>query len=55
MMMPVATPIAKFIPKSFSQNFVISSQALSPVLTYIVSIMAMIKLSPNVSGTNKKW
>jgi len=29
--------------------------ALSPVLTYIVSIMAMIKLSPKVSGTNKKW
>jgi hypothetical protein len=48
---PVATPTAKFTPKSRIQNFVVRSHRASPVRYHTLSITAMSTSSPSVSGT----
>ncbi len=52
---PVATPIAKLMPNSTPQNFVMSRQTTRPVMTKTVSMIARITARPSVSGTKRKW
>ena len=52
---PVATPTAKFIPNNFIQNFAVRNQNSSPFTTYKVSITAIIRANPKVSGTKIQW
>ena len=49
---PVTTPKAKFMRNSLPQNLVMRNQVSSPVVTYLVSIQAVIMDNPSVSGTN---
>ena len=53
--MPVTTPMAKLMRKSFPQNFVARRYFSSPVRTHAVCRPATSAESPMVSGTNKKW
>jgi hypothetical protein len=50
-MIPVAMPTAKLIAKSFIQNFAVFFQNSSPLITYMVSIVAITTARPKVSGT----
>ncbi len=55
MVIPVATPMAKLMPKSTPQKRVICFQISRPVMTYTDSMMKRIMERPRVSGTNRKW
>ncbi len=52
--MPVATPSAKLIRKSFPKNLVSRYQWSFPVTTHIVCMTAISGASPIVSGTRMK-
>ncbi len=54
MVMPVATPMAKLMPNSRPQNFVMRFQISRPVITYTDSMITSIMDKPSVSGTNRK-
>ena len=53
--MPVATPMAKLIRKTFPKNRVIRYQAGLSVTTQKVCITAINGANPIVSGTKMKW
>jgi len=53
--MPVTTPTAKLMRKSFPKNLVAFFQSSSPVRTQAVSRMATRSDNPRVRGTNRKW
>ena len=53
--MPVTTPMAKLIRKSFPKNLVRRSHFSSPVRYQTVCMIATSGASPIVSGTNMKW
>ncbi len=53
--MPVTTPIAKLMRKSFPQNFVRRFQTSSPVAYQAVCRPATTQTRPSVRGTKKKW
>ncbi len=53
--MPVTTPIAMLIRKSFPQNFVAWKYFSLPVRTHAVSMPAVTADRLMVSGTNRKW
>ncbi len=53
--MPVTTPIAKLMRKSFPKNLVSRSHSGFLVRSQIVSMTAMSAVRPIVSGTNRKW
>ena len=53
--MPVTTPIAKLMRKSFPKNFVARSHFSSPVRTHAVCMPATRNDVPMVMGTKKKW
>src|SRR5450631_1881821 len=55
MVTPVATPMAKLMPNSTPQNWVMRFQISRPVITYTVSMITSIHTRPSVSGTNRKW
>src|SRR5689334_3712171 len=55
MVTPVATPMAKLMPNSTPQNWVMRFQMSRPVITYTDSMIASIHDRPSVSGTNRKW
>ena len=52
--MPVATPMAKLMPKSLPQNRVMSLYISLPVMRYVASITTSRNDRPSVSGTNMK-
>ena len=52
---PVTTPIAKLMRKSFPQNFVRRFQTSSPVTYQAVWRTATTQARPRVRGTKKKW
>ena len=52
---PVATPIAKLMRKSFPQNFVRRFQTSWPVTYHAVWSAATTQTRPRVRGTKKKW
>jgi len=52
---PVTTPIAKLMRKSFPQNFVSRFQTSRPVTCQAVWRTATTQARPRVSGTKKKW
>ncbi len=53
--MPVATPMAKLIKNNLPKNLVRRYQAVLPVATHTVCMMAISGASPMVSGTKMKW
>ena len=53
--MPVTTPMAKLMRKSFPKNLVSRSHWAFWVRTQAVSYPATIADSPIVMGTNRKW
>ena len=53
--MPVTTPSAKLIRKSFPKKRVRRSQRSSPVRYHAVWKAATNQTSPIVTGTNRKW
>src|SRR5579872_6593649 len=55
MVRPVATPMAKLMPNSIPQYWVMSRQIRRPVMTKTLSMIASSTESPSVSGTNRKW
>ena len=54
MVIPVATPMAKLMPNRRPQYFVMSRQISRRVMTKTLSMMAMMRERPRVSGTNRK-
>ena len=54
-MIPVATPMAKLIPKSFCQYLADFFQNSSPLRKYFVSASDMMIPSPSVRGTKSQW
>src|SRR5436309_1115322 len=52
---PVTTPMAKLMRKSFPQNLVARRYSGRPVRTHVVCSTATRPDSPIVSGTKKKW
>ncbi len=53
--MPVTTPSAKLMRKSFPKKRVSRSQRSSPVRYQAVCIPTRNQTSPIVTGTNRKW
>ena len=53
--MPVTTPSAKLIRKSFPKNRAMRSQRSSRVRYHAVWKPATNQASPIVTGTNRKW
>src|SRR5450432_3068638 len=47
--------MAKLMPNSTPQNWVMRFQISRRVMTYTVSMIASIHTRPSVSGTNRKW
>src|SRR5450755_4031621 len=47
--------MAKLMPNSTPQNWVMRFQISRPVMTYTVSMITSIHTRPSVSGTNRKW
>src|SRR5450432_3771249 len=47
--------MAKLMPNSTPQNWVMRFQISRPVITYTVSMITSIHTRPSVSGTNRKW
>jgi len=53
--MPVTTPIAKLMRKSFPKNFVNCRYLTFPVRNHAVWKPATSHTVPRVRGTNRKW
>ena len=52
---PVTTPTANIIPKSFKKNFAAARYFSSPVLSHMASIITMYRANPIEMGGNRKW